>query len=87
LLDNVRIYFLAGLQHFTPPFPPARDNDRGLAPAYVPNPNPVRRSSREDYLQKFSDRARNLAADRFLLTEDVDALIKRAGEEWDLVTK
>jgi hypothetical protein len=42
LMDNVRIYFLAGLQHFTPPFPPVRDTERGLAPAYVPNPNPVR---------------------------------------------
>jgi hypothetical protein len=42
LPENVRIYFLAGLQHFTPPFPPARDNERGLAPAYLPNPNPVR---------------------------------------------
>jgi hypothetical protein len=243
LLDNVRIYFLAGLQHFTPPFPPARDNERGLAPAYIPNPNPVRwfwralfvamddwvrdgkappdsryprlvdktlvrrealkfphlpgvtvpervhqalhldfgpewknrvitkqppaagkpfpifvpqvdgdgndlggvrlpqlevplatytgwnlrdpksgmpkervsflgsffplpktksaadaahdprrpiadrYSSRDDYLQKFSDSARKLAADRFLLSEDVDALIKRAGDEWDFVTK
>jgi len=42
LMDNVRIYFLAGLQHFTPPFPPVRDTERGLAPANVPNPNPVR---------------------------------------------
>jgi hypothetical protein len=42
LLDNVRIYFLAGLQHFTPPFPPVRDIERGLVPAYLPNPNPVR---------------------------------------------
>jgi hypothetical protein len=42
LMDNVRIYFLAGLQHFTPPFPPVRDTERGLAPAYLPNPNPVR---------------------------------------------
>ena len=25
LLDNVRIYFLAGLQHFSSPFPPERD--------------------------------------------------------------
>lgn len=42
LMDNVRIYFLAGLQHFTPPFPPVRDTERGLASANVPNPNPVR---------------------------------------------
>lgn len=42
LLDNIRIYFLAGLQHFTPPFPPLRETERGLAPAHLPNPNPVR---------------------------------------------
>jgi len=42
LMDNVRIFFLAGRQHFTPPFPPVRDTERGLAPEYVPNPNPVR---------------------------------------------
>lgn len=42
LMDSVRIYFLAGLQHFTPPFPPVRDTERGLAPANLPNPNPVR---------------------------------------------
>ena len=38
---NVRIYLLAGLQHFTGAFPPRRD-DRGLAPQLLPNPNPVR---------------------------------------------
>jgi len=27
LMDNVRILFLAGLQHFTPPFPPVRDRN------------------------------------------------------------
>ena len=41
-MENARIYFLAGLQHFTPPFPPARDNERGLASLYLPNSNPVR---------------------------------------------
>ena len=42
LLDNVRVYLLAGLQHFSGPFPPVRDNDRGLAALHLPNPNPVR---------------------------------------------
>ncbi|MEY2497831.1 MAG: hypothetical protein QOD12_1387 [Verrucomicrobiota bacterium] len=41
-LETARIYFLAGLQHFTPPFPPARENERGLASINLPNPNPVR---------------------------------------------
>jgi hypothetical protein len=39
LMDNVRIYFLAGLQHFSDPFPPARDKD--LLGQNLPNPNPV----------------------------------------------
>lgn len=42
LLDNVRIYLLAGLQHFTAPFPPTRVNDRGLLAQNLPNANPVR---------------------------------------------
>jgi hypothetical protein len=37
-----RIYFLAGLQHFSAAFPPTRENERGLASLYLPNPNPVR---------------------------------------------
>ena len=237
--ENARIYFLAGLQHFTAPFPPTRDNERGLASLHLPNPNPIRwfwralfvamddwvrgnrpppesrypkladktlvrraelkfpavpgatvpervhqalhfdfgpqwknriiakqppgvgkpfpalvpqvdpdgndlggvrlpeldvplaaytgwnlrdpksgmpkervsflgsffplpktksdadprRSiaeryqSRDDYLQKFAEAAKKLAADRFLLSEDVDALIKRGGDEWDFVMK
>lgn len=42
LMDNVRVYLLAGLQHFSGPFPPVRDNDRGLAALHLPNANPVR---------------------------------------------
>jgi Alpha/beta hydrolase domain len=38
---DVRIYFLAGLQHFTGSFPPRRD-DRGAQPLFPTNPNPVR---------------------------------------------
>jgi Alpha/beta hydrolase domain len=39
LMDNVRIYFLAGLQHFSDPFPPERDKE--LLGQNLPNPNPV----------------------------------------------
>jgi len=39
--SNVRIYHLAGLQHFTGSFPPRRD-DRGYEPQFPTNPNPVR---------------------------------------------
>ncbi|HEY0369177.1 MAG TPA: alpha/beta hydrolase domain-containing protein, partial [Chthoniobacterales bacterium] len=42
LMDNVRIYFLAGLQHFSRSFPPTMETESGLASAYLPNPNPVR---------------------------------------------
>ncbi len=41
LLDNVRIYFLAGLQHFSSPFPPERDKGGVLLGQNLPNPNPV----------------------------------------------
>lgn len=40
--ENARIYLLAGLQHFSGPFPPVKDTERGLASANLPNPNPVR---------------------------------------------
>ena len=56
----------------------ARDPRQPIADRY---------QSRDDYLQKFSDAARRLATERFLLTEDVDALAKHASDEWDLVTK
>lgn len=46
-----------------------------------------RYGSRDDYLAKFSEAAKKLAADRFILPEDVDALVKRGSEEWDFVTK
>lgn len=42
VMDNVRIYLLAGLQHFSSPFPPVRENDRGLLAQNLPNANPVR---------------------------------------------
>ena len=42
LMDNVRIYLLAGLQHFSAPFPPTRVSDRGLLALHLPNANPVR---------------------------------------------
>jgi hypothetical protein len=46
-----------------------------------------RYSSREEYLKKFGEAANKLATERFLLTEDIDALVKRGGDEWDYVTK
>ena len=45
-----------------------------------------RYASREEYLEKFAAAANKLADERFLLKDDVDALVKRGGEEWDFVT-
>ncbi|MGI8431872.1 MAG: alpha/beta hydrolase domain-containing protein [Chthoniobacterales bacterium] len=41
LLDNVRIYFAAGLQHFSASFPPKRDEESALLGQNLPNPNPI----------------------------------------------
>jgi hypothetical protein len=41
LRDDVRVYFLAGLQHFSPPFPPAPEREPELRSRELPNPNPV----------------------------------------------
>jgi hypothetical protein len=39
--DDVRVYFLAGLQHFTGPFPPTAEPSRGLRTTRSQNPNPI----------------------------------------------
>ncbi len=40
--ENARIYFLAGLQHFSGPFPPSRGSNPALLGTHLQNPNPVR---------------------------------------------
>jgi hypothetical protein len=42
LLENVRVYFLAGLQHFSGPFPPSRGTNPTLIARFPQNPNPMR---------------------------------------------
>ena len=42
---------------------------------------------REDYLAKVEAAARGLAASGYLLEQDVAALVRRVGEEWDWVAK
>ena len=39
--EEVRVYFLAGLQHFSGPFPPAAGPSRGLFGTHPQNPNPI----------------------------------------------
>ena len=41
-LDDVRVYFLAGLQHFSGPFPPSRGTNPSLLARFPQNPNPMR---------------------------------------------
>lgn len=43
--------------------------------------------SRADYLAKFRAAAVQLVAERWLLAEDVPAVMERAGQEWDAVTR
>jgi hypothetical protein len=80
-MPNERVSFLGSFF----PLPKTRgDADASGDPR---QPIAERYSSREEYLKKFSDAAEKLANDRFLLKEDVDALIKRGGEEWDYVAQ
>ncbi len=46
----------------------------------------ARYSAREVYLKQFRAAAEKLVADRFLLAEDIDAIVQRGGEEWDWAT-
>jgi len=41
LPEETRVYFLAGLQHFSGPFPPNTETFRGLRASHPQNPNPV----------------------------------------------
>jgi hypothetical protein len=46
-----------------------------------------RYTSRQVYLDKVQKAGAKLVSDRYLLDEDLQALVKRAGEHWDLLTK
>ncbi len=49
-----------------------------------PRPSIAERySSREQYLTKFAEAAKKLVQQRFLLSEDMPALLERGGREWD----
>ncbi len=61
-------------------------NDAGAA-GDPRQPIAERYASREEYLKKFSGAATKLADERFLLREDVEALVARADDEWDYVTR
>ena len=44
-----------------------------------------RYASRDEYLQRVQKAAAKLVMDRYLLNEDVPTLVKRAGDNWDLL--
>ena len=46
-----------------------------------------RYTSRQAYLEKVEKAGAKLVVDRFLLAEDMPDVIKRAGDQWDLLTK
>jgi hypothetical protein len=43
--------------------------------------------SRQAYLEKIQKAGARLVADRFLLSEDLPNVVKRAGDQWDLLVK
>ena len=80
-MPNERVSFLGS-------FFPLPKTKAGAETADDPRkPIAERYQSREDYLSKFRGAATKLADERFLLHEDVDALVARGGEEWDFVMK
>jgi hypothetical protein len=80
-MPNERVSFLGSF------FPLPKTKADADAAGDPRTPIAERYPSREEYLANFRDAARKLADDRFLLEEDVDALVARGGEEWDYVTK
>jgi hypothetical protein len=46
-----------------------------------------RYASREAYLERYAAAARELVKQRFLLEEDVSAIVERGGQEWDFATR
>jgi hypothetical protein len=46
-----------------------------------------RYSSRADYLARIRAAAEELVGERWVLTEDVEAIVERAGRQWDLLEK
>jgi hypothetical protein len=76
-MPNERVSFLGSWL----PLPKTRNENDSRTPIAE------RYSSRDEYLKKFTEAANRLVTERFLLKEDVDALVKRGGDEWDFVTK
>jgi len=80
-LPNERVSFLGSF------FPLPKTKVDADAAGDSREPIAERYASREDYLRKFDEAAYELVEMGFLLEEDVDPLVQRAGEEWDYATQ
>jgi hypothetical protein len=80
-MPNERVSFLGSWF----PFPKTKQDVGAAGDARQPIAD--RYKDRADYLQKFFSAANKLADERFLLKGDVEALVRRGGEEWDYITK
>ena len=70
-----------GLAGWTLPFAPDQES---RAASGDPRPSIAERyNSRDDYLEKFHDAAQRLSAEGFLLDEDIDWVVERAGIKYD----
>jgi hypothetical protein len=69
----------------TLPFAPARAERERRGD---PRPSIAERyASRSDYQARVRTAAEALVAERWVLAEDVDAIVERAGRQWDLFQK
>jgi len=76
--------YLAGLVGSFDPFPmTAEDRDRAGDPRRAIL---ERYAGRDDYLARVRRAALDLVSQRFARSEDVEAVVKRAGEMWDAIT-
>jgi hypothetical protein len=80
-MPHERVSFLGSF------FPLAKTKADAQASGDPRMPVGERYSSRDEYLTKFREAATKLADERFLLHEDIDALVSRGAEEWDYTTR
>jgi hypothetical protein len=65
-------------------FIPFARSERERKQSGDPRPSIAERyASREQYLAKYAEAAKKLVQQRFLLTDDVPAMLERGGREWD----
>jgi hypothetical protein len=80
-MPNERVSFLGSF------FPLAKTKADAETAGDSRQPIAERYPSREEYLRKFEEAAAELAAEGYLLEDDIEALVARGAEEWDYITK